>query len=378
MTILSANAGSTSLKFRLLSFPEEKTLSRGSVERIGSVNAAWKFEFEDGRHTEGVGEIKDYRQGIGLYLDFIKGLEYEAVAFKAVLAKGFDGVCVITDEVLEGMRETLSVAPAHNSAYISAIEAFRAEAPDKIRIASFETGFHASIPVFRRVYPVPYEWYSSYGVKRMGYHGASHEGMAQAMHGYKRAISCHLGGSGSICAILDGKSVDTSFGLSLQAGLPHVNRCGDIDPYIINYMLSKGLSYEEVMRGLEVNGGLKGISGLSGDMRDLRAAAKEGSKRAQLAIDVYVASIVKYIGAFTAEMGGLDALGFTGGIGENDFETRKSVCEGLGFLGIRLDDAKNTACQTRIEAEGALPVFVIKANEELTVARKAYKLLKSV
>ena len=376
MNIIVCNAGSTSLKFKLIEFPGERVLSKGSVERIGQGMGAYSFSSADGRTESGEACFSGYEQGISRYLEFIGGADRaDAAAFKAVLAWDYPGVHVIDDKVVNAMRDALTVAPAHNRAYLAAIQAFRKAAPKLPLAASFETGFHTTIPPERYIYPVPYEWYEHNRVRRIGYHGASHEGMALEMKDYRRVISCHLGGSGSICAIEDGKSVDTSFGMSLQAGIPHVNRCGDIDPYIINHMLSGGMSYDEVIKGMEKKGGLAGISGLSGDMRDLRREAKEGNERAKLALDVYVTGVVRYIGAFAAELGGLDALGFTGGIGENDSETRLEICKNLKFLGIELDEGRNSANERRIEKVGSKPVFVIRANEELTVARKVYALL---
>lgn len=375
MKILVCNPGSTSLKFRLSEEPEGKVLADGKIGRVGTDRA--EYAFTAGKETSsGVKPIPDYVAGIRLFLDFIGGAEQaDAVAFKTVLARGVSGVTEITDQVTDAMRAYLAAAPVHNTAYLSAIEAFRVIAPNKKLIGCFETAFHETIPPERTVYSVPYEWYEQYGIRRMGFHGASHEGVAMAAKGYKRVISCHLGGSGSICAILDGKSVDTSFGFSLQAGLPHIDRCGDIDPYIEHFLLSEGMSEEEFMRGIEHNGGLKGISGLSGDMRDLREAASGGHERAKLAIGVYTTQIVRYIGAFAAEMGGVDALAFTGGIGENDHETRAEVCGHLSFLGIRLNETANRESLPHIEEAGSVPVFVVKADEEATVAAKAWKFL---
>ena len=218
----------------------------------------------------------------------------------------------------------MSVAPAHNSCYLEAIAAFRALLPGVRQVGVFETAFHQTIPLARCLYPIPYEWYERYGIMKMGYHGASHGYIARKLSGYRRVISCHLGGSGSICAILDGKSVDKSFGFSLQAGIPHASRTGDMDVYVIPFLLNQGLSLEEIFEGLGKNGGLRGISGTSGDMRDIEAAIQSGSDRAALAIDVMAESILRYIGAYIVELGGLDALAFTGGIGENSAHLRAS------------------------------------------------------
>ena len=376
MRILVCNAGSTSLKFKLYDFPSEEKIAWGRIERVGSGSAAgYTFGDASGR------EIRDdrtpvptYEDGIQRFLGDLGGVErVDAVGFKATISKGYPGVHVIDEGVLRGMRDELSIAPAHNRAYLGAIEAFRRVAPGAVPVAAFETAFHQTVPMRRRVYGVPYEWYEKYGVVRMGYHGASHSYVAARLKGYSRVVSCHLGGSSSVCAILDGKSADTSFGLSLQAGVTHVNRAGDVDAYILPYLLSKGVPYDEIIRGLDKNGGMAGISGLSGDMRDLRAAAKAGNRRARLAIDVFVSDVTRYIGAFAAEMGGIDALSFTAGIGENDPETRWEICSTLGFLGIVLSPEKNARGEERVSADDArVPVFVIPADEEIVVARETF------
>ena len=377
MKILVCNAGSTSLKFKVYAFPEETVLARGRVERVGAeAGSLYFFESADGRRvTDDKARARTYEEGIERFLRDLGGAEdVEAVAYKAVLSKGFPGVHVIDENVMDGMRAFLSVAPVHNRAYIGAIEAFQRLAPNAVHVASFETAFHRTVPFHRCVYGVPYEWYEKYGVACMGYHGASHSHIASRLAGYSRVVSCHLGGSSSICAIRDGKSVDTSFGLSLQAGVTHVNRAGDIDPYIMPFLLREGMPYDEVLAGLEKKGGLAGIAGMSGDMRDLRAAAGRGNERAALAIRVFTSDVRRYIGAFAAEMGGLDALAFTGGIGENDAASRREICESLGFLGVEIDESKNLANE-RMIGRGRTAVFVIPADEERVVAENAWKLL---
>lgn len=377
MKILVCNAGSTSLKFKVYAFPEETVLARGRVERVGAeTGSLYFFESADGRRvTDDKARARTYEEGIERFLRDLGGAEdVDAVAYKAVLSKGFPGVHVIDENVMDGMRAFLSVAPVHNRAYIGAIEAFQRLAPNAVHVASFETAFHRTVPFHRRVYGVPYEWYEKYGVARMGYHGASHSHIASLLAGYSRVVSCHLGGSSSICAIRDGKSVDTSFGLSLQAGVTHVNRAGDIDPYIMPFLLREGMPYDEVLAGLEKKGGLAGIAGMSGDMRDLRAAAGQGNARAALAIRVFTSDVCRYIGAFAAEMGGIDALAFTGGIGENDAASRREICESLGFLGVEIDESKNLANE-RMIGRGRTAVFVIPADEERVVAENAWKLL---
>lgn len=384
MKILICNVGSTSLKFKLWEMPGHEGLAEGRVERVGSDRAIFRYDRgEYSKRLEPV-NIPDYTTGIQMFLDLLTGGEapaigsldeIEAVGFKTVLSKNHYGVHELTEEVLDGMRDYLSVAPAHNRCYLEAIDVFKKLTPDAKLVGVFETAFHQTIPLKHRIYPVPYEWYEKYGVMKMGYHGASHGYIARKLAGKKRAVSCHLGGSGSICAILDGKSIDNSFGFSLQAGIPHSNRTGDVDAYIIPFMLDQGLSMEEILDGLGKNGGLKGISGTSGDMRDIVEAIEAGSERAQLALDYMAVSILRYIGAYVVELGGLDALAFTGGIGENSALLREKVVNGLAFMGVRLDENRNKSCRRECKIssdDSAVEVFVIPANEEYMVVNETY------
>ena len=388
MKVLAANVGSTSLKFKLFEMPEETALCEAKIERVGSRDKAI-FAYGSlvaGKHYRLEGQcIPDYTTGIRMFLDALVSGEYgviksvgeiDRIGFKTVLSKGFYGVHELTDAVMEGMRDYLFIAPVHNAAYLEAIGQFDSLLPDVPKIGVFETAFHTTIPTERRIYGVPYEWYEKYGLMRMGYHGASHGYIAQESRAYGKAgrvISCHLGGSCSVCAIQDGRSVDTSFGFSLQSGLIHANRTGDADPYMIPFLQSEGLSAEEIEDGLSKHGGLLGISGVSNDMRDLQSAAESGNGRARLAVDAFVSGIIKQVGAFYAELGGLDQLVFTGGIGEHSAFVRKAVCSKLRHLGIELDEERNGASEPVgvISAAGsAVLVTVIPANEELGVARE--------
>ena len=379
MQIIVCNAGSTSLKFKVYVYPEKTVLAVGKVERVGDANGSM-YSFKDINGNEkfdGHALARNYKEGIELFLNDIGGADKaDIVAFKAVLAQDFPGVHEIDENVIASMKRVLSIAPVHNSAYLGAIEAFQLAAPKARLIASFETAFHRTIPEKRYIYGVPYEWYEKYGVRKMGYHGASHSYVAGQLKDFKKVISCHLGGSSSLCAIEDGKSVNNTFGLSLQVGVTNVSRNGDIDPFIMPYLLKEGMSYEEILKGFEKTGGLKGISGLSGDMRDLRKAAAEGNKRAKLAIDIFVEGVRNYIGAYAIQLGGVDAIAFTAGIGENDAETRKEILSGLSFMGIEMDEEKNRANAPEISAENSrVKIFVIKADEESVVADNAYKLV---
>ena len=394
MKVLAANVGSTSLKFKLFEMPEEAALCEAKIERVGSRDKAI-FAYGSlvtGKHYRLEGQcIPDYTTGIRMFLEALVSGEYgviksvgeiDRIGFKTVLSKGFYGVHELTDAVMDGMRDYLFIAPVHNAAYLEAIGQFNNLLPDVPKIGVFETAFHTTIPIERRIYGVPYEWYEKYGLMRMGYHGASHGYIAQESCAYGKAgrvISCHLGGSCSVCAIQDGRSVDTSFGFSLQSGLIHANRTGDADPYMIPFLKSVGLSAEEIEDGLSKHGGLLGISGVSNDMRDLQSAAESGNERARLAVDAFVSGIIKQIGAFYAELGGLDQLVFTGGIGEHSAFVRNAVCSQLRHLGIELDEEKNSASESVgvVSAAGsAVLVTVVPANEELGVAREtaAYEL----
>lgn len=382
MKILICNAGSTSLKFKLWEMPELQVLADGKVERVGSKDAIFHYN-SAARHIKEDGlDIPDYVSGIRRFLDALTDTvpsldAIEAVGFKTVLSKDHYGVHFLTEDVLDGMRAYFPVAPAHNGPYLEAIGVFEKLLPDVPRVGVFETAFHRTIPLERRVFPVPYEWYEKYGCMRMGYHGASHGYIARKLKDKRRVISCHLGGSGSICAILDGKSVDNSFGFSLQMGIPHASRTGDVDVYLIPYLMKQGLTLEEIFEGLGKNGGMKGLSGTSGDLRDVDAAIKAGSARAKLAMDVYITGILRYIGAYVMELGGLDALAFTGGIGENYAPMRQRVMEAMAHMGVvpDLESNQNGSGERLISApESRISVHVIPADEEFMVVNETYRL----
>ena len=393
MNVLVCNAGSTSLKFKLFVMPEEKLLAEGKIERVGSKDSAI-FHYDNKENGYSIKldgqDVSTYAKGISQFLGYLtdpeKGVltdikEIKKVGFKSVLARNFYGIHELTQEVMDAMEEFMVVAPTHNRPYIDAINQFKGILPDAMMVGAFETAFHTTIPLERKLYGVPYEWYEKYGIQRFGYHGASHGYIADALTEKEgktgKAISCHLGGSSSLCAIVDGKSVDTTFGFSLQTGLIHANRTGDNDAYIFPFLLSEGMTMDEIKKGMYAEGGLFGISGVSNDVRDISIAAEQGNERAQLAIDMFAYCIVKHIGAYYGIMGGLDHLVFTAGIGENSDIVRRKVCEGLGHLGITLDEKKNldrSVKGDRIISEDGAPVkvWILPTNEELGVCRKTY------
>ena len=395
MKVLVCNAGSTSLKFKLFDMPGDHVLAEGKVERVGSADNAI-FHYKNCQNGFSLmlekQDISSYAVGIRRYLDCLldkeNGLlstlsQLERIGFKTVLAKDHLGIHELTPEVIAAMETYMVIAPSHNRPYVDAIRQFQALVPHAKMVGAFETAFHTTIPLERKLYGIPYEWYETYGIQRFGYHGASHSYISETVaeqHGSTgRLISCHLGGSGSVCAIQNGESVDTSFGFSLQTGTLHANRAGDLDPYIMPFLESQGMSKDDVLYGIEKNGGLLGLSGVSNDLRDVEIAAHDGNQRAKLAIDAFCNGIIKYIGAFYAELGGLDHLVFTGGIGENSSSVRQTVCHALSHLGVLIDNEKNKNRPDRVSnwmisvPDSTVQIQIIPANEELGVARKTYQ-----
>ena len=401
MKILVANLGSTSFKYRLFDLPETAgreggvELARGGVERIGAAESR-VYASAGASSFETVMPVPDHAVALEAALAQLTGDggplrsadEVAAVGFKAVHGGRAGGVTRVTPGVLEAMEEMAAVAPAHNPPYVRAMRQVAERLPRVPLVAAFETGFHATIPERSGLYAVPTEWTERHLVRRWGFHGASHRFVAERLVSLVparpgrplRAISCHLGGSSSVCWIRDGRSVGTSMGMSPQSGLPQNNRAGDLDPYAVLHVAKlTGRSFEELLVELSTKAGLAGMSGTSGDMRDLEEAAAAGSDRARTAIEVYVAAIRHWIGAGIVELGGLDAIGFAGGIGENSPATRAAVLAGLGDLGIAIDEKAN-ATQAKgeraITASGArTAVWIIPTNEELVVARQTRDLL---
>jgi acetate kinase len=360
MNILVPNLGSTSLKYQLLEMPGERVLSRGKLERVA-----------------------DYREAVSAIET--GGAAVDAVAFKAVLAgAAYRGTFVIDDALIAALEEYLPAAPAHNAIYLTAIRAFREALPGTPLVAAFETEFHASMPEFAARYGVPSEWSERHGVRKYGFHGASHQYVSERApeilgreRESLRLISCHLGGSSSMCAIARGHSVDTTMGFSPQSGLENATRHGDLDVFAVLYMVERrNWSIDEVRRQLAGSGGLAGLSGVAGgDVRDLEAAAARGNRDAALALDVFTYQVRKTIGAYAAAMGGVDAIAFTGGIGENSARLRSLCCQGLEFLGVRLDPESNErGSGDRIVSapDSQVAVVALATNEELIVARRAY------
>lgn len=393
MKILVANLGSTSFKYRLFDMQDERQLARGGVERIGADESRSFVEIGDAR-SEVATHVPDHaaavRQCLVQLTDSENGClespdEVAAIGFKAVHGGRFSGVQRVTGQVLDAMEEMSQVAPAHNPPYIEVMRLLADKLPEIPLVAAFETGFHQTIPDRLRYYAVPYAWADEHHVRRWGFHGASHRYIGTRVaelldRDDLRVISCHLGGSSSLCAMRGGKSAATSLGMSPQSGVPHNNRVGDFDPFALPVIMQQtGKSLDEVLTDLASQSGLLGLSGTSGDVRDLEDAAAKGDERAQLALDVFITAVRHYVGAYLVELGGADVLVFTGGIGENGVQVRSSVCDGLHEFGITLDLEKNQQAhgEAPIHAgDSRCQVWIVPTNEELIVARQAKELLQ--
>jgi acetate kinase len=385
--VLVANLGSTSFKYRLFDMASgEKLLAKGGVERIGSAHAR-SYAATDRGNREETGPVADHAAAVEACLRLLtdphmgvlsQAHELAAIGFKAVHAEGISGVQRVTPEVLAAMEAYNQVCPAHNPPYVNAMRLLAKKLPHLPLVAAFETDFHRTIPQSRQAYAVPREW-AAWGIRRYGFHGASHryiaERAAQVLElSDAKVISCHLGGSSSLCAIEGGKSIATSMGFSPQSGLPQNNRVGDFDPFALPVVMQKtGKTLEAGLAELANQGGLQGISGVGNDLRDIEQAAAAGNGQAQLALEVYVEAIRHDLGAFLVALGGADAIIFTGGIGENSAAIRSMICARLDWFGIALDSRRNA--QARGEAtihgqESRVQLWTMPTNEEIVVARQ--------
>ena len=393
MKILVANLGSTSFKYRLfdLADPSEPVLARGAVERIGAAISPCTVHLPSGPQIREAA-VPDHGVAVRMCLEQLtdpatgvlkSADEVAAIGFKAVHAKHLSGVVRVNSEVLEAMEAYADVCPAHNPPYTKAMRLLADKLPEIPLIAAFETDFHQSIPEPAKRYAVPEEWATKFGIKRHGFHGASHRFIATRMaqilgRSDARIISCHLGGSSSLCAISNGKSQGCSLGMSPQSGLPHNNRVGDLDVFALPVVLREtGQSLEQVLHTLANKSGLEGICGLN-DLRDIEAAAGQGNAQARLALDLFITDIRRYLGSFLVTLGGADAIVFTGGIGENSKVIREAVCRDLGWFGIELDPAKNLTAkaESQLSADGSrVQIWTVPTNEELIVARQTRDLL---
>ena len=396
MKVLVINCGSSSLKYQLIDMDGEKVLCKGLCERIGMESSMITHEANGHKattpaifptHTEAFAEVvKKMTTGEGKCINDVS--EIDAIGHRVVHGgEKFKESCLITDEVIETIRELSPLAPLHNPAGILGIEAARKVFGNIPMVAVFDTAFHSTMPPKAYMYAIPYEYYEKYGVRRYGFHGTSHKYVSQrtaAMLGKPaeelKLISCHLGNGSSVTAIDGGKSVDTSMGFTPLAGLPMGTRCGDIDAGILEYLMNKhGYDIKEMLNILNKKSGVLGISGVSSDFRDLEAAAPKGNQRAQLALDSFEYGVTKLIGSYAAAMGGVDAIIFTAGVGENGAENRVNITKKLAFMGVKLDEEKNKVRGQEIDvsaADAKVRVLVIPTNEELMIAMDTAAIVK--
>ncbi len=374
--ILVMNVGSTSCKIKYFTLPDLHERIGMKFERLGGAAPAECTVICGGKKEKRTdGKIRTYKDAIDYFLGSIDRERVVAVGFKTVLSTLIAGVGELTEEVVQDMRALGAVCPAHNLPYADAVEQCREALPKSRMIGSFETGFHQTIELHRRIYGLPYDWLVRYGIQKNGFHGASHEYAARFAQskGCARAICCHLGGSSSVCAVLNGKSFDISFGFSPQSGVMQLYRAGDTDCAIIPWLRRCGLTEEEINEGFAKKGGMRGISGVEGDLRDILA---DGSERAELAVKAYAHSVVRYIGAFYAELQGLDCITFSGGIGENSAKIRGMICSQISHFGVSLDEERNLRAEQVISSDSSpVRVFILPADEESIVAEKVARFI---
>ena len=391
MKVLSVNAGSSSLKFSLFDMANNNILASGVFERIGIEGSAFTIKFNGEKIVQEV-ELNNHVDAVNILidklisLDIIKSLEeINGIGHRVAHGKDyFDKSTIINDSVLEKLRGVKDMAPLHNPANLLGIEAFEKVLPNVVQVAVFDTAYHQSMDEVSYLYPVPYSWYKDYGLRKYGFHGTSHKYIAReakkilGRDNYK-LISCHIGNGGSICAIKDGKCVDTSMGFTPLAGIMMGTRSGDVDPSIIPYIMEKeGKNASEVIEDLNKKSGLYGMSEFSNDMRDILARCDEGDHRALVAKEKYVRRIVDYIAQYYVLLGGVDMIALTAGVGENNKVIRKEILDKLECLGVKISDEANEIVGEEIKLstkDSKILVYVIPTDEELMIAKDTYNLI---
>ncbi len=386
MKILISNPGTTSYKCKLYETSGMVILFQAVVERIGEKDAIYSYNLDNEEHKS-VLEIKDYYTAIKLTIETlltrysIAGIS--AVGFKTVHAKSVSGSRELTPDVIEAMEEFRLLAPVHTDVYLTAISIFKELLPSTPLIGLFETHFHTQIPPEAYLYGIPFEYYEKYGIRKYGFHGASHRYISERaaeLYSARKIISCHLGGSSSVCAIKEGISIDTSMGMSPQSGLLNAKRVGDLDSYALLYLMKKeSMTIDDAVEILMNKGGLLGISGVSGDFRDIEDKMSEGYKRSEYAFKTFAYYVKRYVGEYMAILNSADCIVFTAGAGQNSPQLRKEIISGMENLGIILDDEKNeeNPAEGLISAnESQVKIAVIPTNEELIVTREVKNFLQ--
>ena len=395
MKILVLNCGSSSLKYQLINMETEEVLASGKYERIGEEEAFITHKV-NGQKIEIKHPAKTHEEAVDFTLKQLINPEYKVIdsldeisAIGHRLVHGGEKInksVVITDEVIDVLKECIDLAPLHNPAGIIGIEACKKVMPGKPMVGVFDTAFHQTMPKERYIYPIPYEYYKKYGIRKYGFHGTSHQYVSQRLAEIVgkdikdlKIVTCHLGQGSSICAVEGGKSVDTSMGLTPLAGIPMVTRSGDLDPSVVTFLMKKeGWTAEEAENMLNKKSGVQGISGLAPDFREIEAASYGDNERAAIAIEKFKYEIASYIAKYAVAMNGVDYIVFTGGVGENQINIRRGICEKLEFMGVKIDvEANNVRGEEKeISApDSKVKVYLVPTNEELMIAKETAKLI---
>ena len=395
MKILVLNCGSSSFKYQLIDMETEEVITKGNYEKIGSEDSFLTHRFGEEKRVYDY-FAKDHEEAIKFTMEkFIEpGIavissldEIDGIGHRIVHGgEKFTKSCIVTDEVIEGIKDAIKFAPLHNPAHIQGIEACMKALPGKPNVVVFDTAFHQTMPKEHFIFPIPYEYYEKYGVRRYGAHGTSHKfvthRMAEIMgRNDLKIVSCHIGQGASISAVHNGICIDTSMGLTPLGGIPMGSRSGDLDPSVVTYIMEKeGLTPNEMANILNKKSGLLGLSGVSADNRDIDTAINSGNEKAILAFEHYCYKIAGYIARFAASMNGADVLIFTAGVGERGINERKRICDYLGFMGVELDEEKNNVRAEEIEISkptSKVKVWIVPTNEELMIAKETLDLIKN-
>ncbi len=399
MKVLVLNCGSSSIKYKLYDMTTKEVMAQGGIEKLGLPDSFLKFTLADGSKKIIEKNMPEHTVGVELILEVLTNAEYgciksleeiDAVGHRLVHGgEKFNTSVVITPEVIKQMEACTDLAPLHNPANLKGVAAITKILPNVPQVGVFDTAFHQTMPAHAYMYALPYEYYEKYGVRRYGFHGTSHRYVSRRACEFlgldyenTKVITAHIGGGGSITAVKNGKSIDTSMGLTPVEGLVMGTRCGDVDLGAMTYLMEKeGLDAAGVNAVINKKSGVMGISGVSSDMRDIEAAIAAGNERAKLALDMFEYRLLKYIGAYTAALNGVDVLVFTGGIGENQMQTRDYICRGLEYLGVKYDaelNAKTRGEEIEISTpDSKVRVVVIPTDEELTIASDTVALIKN-
>ena len=396
MKILVLNCGSSSLKYQLINMETEEVLASGKYERIGE-DEAFITHKVNGQKIEIKHPAKTHEEAVDFTLKQLINPEYKVIdsldeisAIGHRLVHGGEKInksVIITDEVVEVLKECIDLAPLHNPAGIIGIEACKKVMPGKPMVGVFDTAFHQTMPKERYIYPIPYEYYKKYGIRKYGFHGTSHMYVSQRLAeivgkdiSELKIVTCHLGQGSSICAVEGGKSIDTSMGLTPLGGIPMVTRSGDLDPSVVTFLMKKeGWTAEEAENMLNKKSGVQGISGLAPDFREIEAASYGDNERAEIAIEKFKYEIASYIAKYAVAMNGVDYIVFTGGVGENQINIRRGICEKLEFMGVKIDvEANNVRGEEKeISApDSKVKVYLVPTNEELMIAKETARLIK--